>query len=136
MLIPFLSPLYLPLQPSLTILQSFVNSCNQEKTFSRLAVTVKRARESGLCLEKMFYQRALVLLRQWGQDQSAISTIYKALRTIDTVSPGNSTYVSETALTVYCSLCARMLLVVLSSCCCSSTEAYTVSPWQCYPSHA
>jgi hypothetical protein len=80
--------------PSLTILQSFVNSCNQEKTYSRLAVIVKKARESGLCLEKTFYQRALVILRQWGQDQSAISTIYKALRTIDTVSPGISAFKS------------------------------------------
>lgn len=132
-----LSP-YLPFQPSLTILQSFVNSCNQEKIYSWLAVTVKRARESGLCLEKVFYQRALVLLRQWGQDQSAISTIYKALRTIDTVSPGSSTYVSETdrshCVYIYCSLCVFMLLVVLSSYCCSFTEAYATFPWQYYPS--
>ena len=51
---------------------------------------VKRARQCGLHLEKIFYQRALVLLRPWGNDQVAISTIYKALRTIDTESPSPS----------------------------------------------
>lgn len=81
---------FLPPQPSLAILQSFVNSCNKEKTYSRLAAVVKRAKEGGLRLEKTFYQRALVLLRQWGQDQMAITNIYKALRKIDTESPSVS----------------------------------------------
>ena len=84
-------------QPSLPILQSFVSSCNKEKTYTRLASVVKKAKVCGLHLEKTFYQRALVFLRSWGQDQSAISTIYKSLRTIDTESPGISVSVSEQA---------------------------------------
>ena len=71
-------------QPSLPILQSFVDSCSKEKAYSRLATVVRRAKDCGLHLEKTFYQRALVLLRPWGQDQVAISIIYKSLRTIDT----------------------------------------------------
>lgn len=73
----------LPPQPSLSILQSFMNSCHRDKAYSRLSAVVKKAKESGLQLEKIFYQRALVELRQWGQDQDAITAIYKALRKID-----------------------------------------------------
>ena len=73
---------FLP-QPSLSILQSFMNSCHKDRAYSRLSAVVKKAKESGLQLEKIFYQRALVELRQWGQDQDAITAIYKALRKID-----------------------------------------------------
>ena len=59
---------------------------------------VKKARESGVRLEKIFYQRALGLLRTWGQDQTAISNVYKALRTIDTDSPVISVPVSDPCL--------------------------------------
>ena len=72
------------LQPSPPILQSFLDSCRKEGSYGQLAAVVKRAREWGLRLEKIFYQRALVLLRPWGQDQAAISDIYKAIRAIDT----------------------------------------------------
>ena len=82
-------------QPSLPILQAFLDSCSREKAYGRLAGVVKRARGCDLRLEKLFYQRALVLLRPWGQDQAAISTIYKSLRTIDTESPSLPLPVSE-----------------------------------------
>jgi hypothetical protein len=70
--------------PSSPVLQSFLDSCSKEGSYGQLAAVVKRAREWGLRLEKIFYQRALVLLRPWGQDQAAISDIYKAIRAIDT----------------------------------------------------
>ena len=81
---PFLSS---ACQPPLSVMQSLVNVCSKEKAYYRLAGVVKRAKECGVQLEKTFYQRVLMLLRHWGQDQAAISTIYKALRTIDTETP-------------------------------------------------
>lgn len=97
------------LQPSLSILQSFVDACNKEKTYSKLAAVVKKAKDCRLQLEKTFYQRALVLLRQWGQDQVAISTIYKSLRTIDTESPSVSALL-HVYLRVYINVCVLLCI--------------------------
>lgn len=90
-----------PSQPSLSILQSFVDACNKEKAYTKLAAVVKKAKDCRLQLEKTFYQRALVLLRPWGQDQVAISTIYKSLRTIDTESPSVSALLYTCTCTCY-----------------------------------
>ena len=43
---------------------------------------VKKSRANGVTLDRDFYQKALVELRHWGQDQEAISAVYKALRKV------------------------------------------------------
>lgn len=51
--------------------------------YSKIAMTVKKAKECGILLDQEFYQEALVQLRQWGQDQDALSAVYKAMRKLE-----------------------------------------------------
>ena len=69
-------------QPSSTILQSLLSLHSKDKAYSKLAEVVKKAQVHGVKLDKDFYQKSLVELRHWGQDQEAISAVYKALRKV------------------------------------------------------
>ncbi len=44
---------------------------------------MKKAKECGVLLDREFYHEALVQLRVWGQDQDALSAVYKAMRKLD-----------------------------------------------------
>ncbi len=46
-------------------------------------MTVKKSKECAILLDREFYQDALVQLRLWGQDQDALSIVYKALRKVE-----------------------------------------------------
>lgn len=71
---------YLLIQPSSSILQSLLNLHKKKKAYFKISETVRLAHNHRVQLDREFYQRALVELRQWGQDQDAISFVYKALR--------------------------------------------------------
>ena len=48
-----------------------------------IAMTVKKAKENSIFLDREFYQQALIKLRLWGQDQDALSAVYRALRKVE-----------------------------------------------------
>lgn len=48
-----------------------------------MAAVVRLSREERVLLDKEFYSRCLVALRQWGQDPQAITDVYWALRQCD-----------------------------------------------------
>ena len=65
------------------ILDTLFSINSKEKIHSKLAEVVKLSCECGAILDKEFYQKCLVELRQWGRDQDAISAVYKALRKVE-----------------------------------------------------
>ena len=85
------------LQPSADVLQAFINLHTREKLYSPIADVVKLAHTCGVCLDQEFYQRGLVELRRWGQDQEAISVVYKALRSVELRGGEDSAMASATS---------------------------------------
>lgn len=71
------------MQPPVSVLQSLLNLCIEEKQFVKLADVIKLTAGKEPLLDKTFCQKSLVELRRWGRDPDAISAAYKSLRKVD-----------------------------------------------------
>ena len=74
-------------QPTAAILQCLLSPVAKLEV-SAMAAVVRLSREERVLLDKEFYTRCLVALRQWGQDPQAITDVYWALRQCDGTSAG------------------------------------------------
>ena len=84
-------------QPPIECLEGLLSVHAKNSCFSAIAEVVKVASSEGVFLQQSFYKKALHVMRMWGKNQDAITSIYKALRTLE---GGSGNFTSQPPATV------------------------------------